>query len=134
MGRGYYTPPRVTIMDGSILPKNETIVYVARKLHWARSEIGRMKLPQFYALVNELQYQEQAEKYERYSFYNTLLSEIHNAPITKPKIRYPQDYYQIEEPLRFGEKPKQKKNTAKEMLNRVQALNAAFGGNYIVIE
>jgi hypothetical protein len=38
------------------------------------------------------------EEHRKYSFYNVLLSTIHNAPILKPKIAKPEDFYQLEEP------------------------------------
>lgn len=119
-------------MENSILPKNEYIVYIARKMHWTKSEIYELTLPEFHALLDELYYQEAVEKYEQYSFYNVLLSEIHNAPITKPKIRKPKDYYQIELPLRDGET--KKKQTDADMLAQVQVINAALGGNVVTRE
>ncbi len=112
---------------------NEGIVYIARKLHWSLKDIGELSPGQFVTLLNELYYQESVDKYEQYSIINTLLSEIHNAPISKPKIRRPKDYYQLEMPLRHDE-PRKKKQSDAQMLAQVQALNAALGGDVVIKE
>ena len=109
----------------------ENRVYVLRKTGITLTELLNMEWPDFYELLNELYYQESVDKYEYYSILNTILSEIHNAPICKPKILKPKDYYQVELPLRFGEKLKKKKSKAEDMLKQVQILNASLGGNVV---
>ncbi len=77
---------------------NEQIVYILRKTSLTLKDIGELSRKQFIALYNELALQEAEEEFRKYSFYNVLLSTIHNAPITKPRIQSPNDYYQLTEP------------------------------------
>lgn len=112
----------------------EAVVYITRKLHWSRKEIGQLTPKQFGALLNELAYQEAIERYERLQMFASLLSIIHNAPISKPKIMRADDFIKLEYPTRWGEtKPsiRGKSQTGKEMLAAVQLLNAAYGGAVI---
>ena len=63
------------------------IVYVARKFHWSRKEIGDLEPNQFTEIVNELQRQEAQEKHEHLSELAVLLSAISNAPIPRKNWR-----------------------------------------------
>ena len=56
----------------------EAIVYLARKLHWTRDEIGELTLQQFYEVLKELQYQESLETYREQHNIASLLAAIYN--------------------------------------------------------
>ena len=86
----------------------EAVVYAARKLHWNREEIGALTPAQFSEIVEELRYQEAIERYELLQILATLLSVIHNAPISKPKIMKPSDFLKLNPPMRKGEMLKKK--------------------------
>ena len=56
----------------------EAIVYVARKLHWTREEIGKLNPIQFNELLKELYYQESVDEYRRQYSTALILSAIYN--------------------------------------------------------
>lgn len=43
----------------------EAIVYLARKLHWSREQIGELSPEQLAELIGEIQYQEAVEEYQK---------------------------------------------------------------------
>jgi hypothetical protein len=92
-------------MDNGLV---EAVVYAARKLHWNREEIGALTPAQFSEIVEELRYQEAVERYELLQIFATLLSVIHNAPISKPRIMKPKDFLKLEPPMRKSEMLKKK--------------------------
>ncbi len=56
----------------------EGIVYLARKLHWTREEIGKLAPLQFNELIREVYFQESVDTYrEQYSI-ASLLAAIYN--------------------------------------------------------
>ncbi len=77
--------------------KLEMTVQIANYTHWSREEIGSLHPVQFIEVYNEIMKLKKEEEHKKYSFYNVLLSTIHNAPILKPKILKPEDFYQLEE-------------------------------------
>jgi len=95
------------------------VVYAARKLHWTRKEIGDLTPAQFSEIVEELYYQEAVERYELLKMFSLFLAVIHNAPIPKqhPKIKQPEDFIKLEEPMRREEALKKK---AKENRPNIQ--------------
>jgi hypothetical protein len=93
---------------------NESIVYVLRKTSLTLNDIGELSPEQFKDLYRELLQQESEERFDRYSFYNVLLSTIHNAPISKPRIMNQNEFYQLREPHKV-EKPK---NTLKDLAQK----------------
>ena len=56
----------------------EAVVYIARKLHWTRAEIGQLSPVQFNELLNELYYQELIDEYRRQHSIASLLAAIYN--------------------------------------------------------
>ena len=56
----------------------ESIVYLARKLHWKREEIGKLTPKQFNELLKELYYQESVEEYRNQYSIASLLAAIYN--------------------------------------------------------
>jgi len=73
----------------------EQLVYIVRKTSLTLEDIGKFSPRQAIDFFKELLQQEQEDKYELYTILNTLLSVIHNAPISKPRIMKPNDFYQI---------------------------------------
>lgn len=66
----------------------ETVVYLARKLHWSRKEIGKLTLGQTNALMEELQFQEAQEQYEKDQWLASILAAIYNTIPTKSRKVY----------------------------------------------
>ncbi len=56
----------------------EAIVYLARKLHWTRGEIGKLTLKQFIAIYKELYYQESVDAYREQHSLASILAAIYN--------------------------------------------------------
>ena len=56
----------------------EAVVYIARKLHWTRAEIGQLSLAQFNTLLKELQYQESVDEWRRMHTVANILAAIYN--------------------------------------------------------
>ena len=56
----------------------EAVVYVARKLHWTRTQIGDLTPKQFNELLKELYYQESVEEYRRQYSTALILAAIYN--------------------------------------------------------
>lgn len=56
----------------------EVIVYLARKLHWNREEIGKLAPQQFVDIYNEVAYQESVEQYRNQYAIASLLAAIYN--------------------------------------------------------
>ena len=56
----------------------EAIVYIARKLHWTRSEIGKLSLEQFNEILRELYYQESVDEWRKMHTVATILAAIYN--------------------------------------------------------
>ena len=56
----------------------EYIVYIARKLHWPRAEIGQLTPIQLIEILKELHYQESVEEYNRAYSVALLLAAISN--------------------------------------------------------
>lgn len=56
----------------------EAVVYLARKLHWTRGEIGKLTPLQFNELLKELYYQESVEEYRNQHSIASLLAAIYN--------------------------------------------------------
>ncbi len=69
--------------------KTEAIVYLARKLHWSREEIGKLHPLQFIELYNELAYQESVDEYRRQCSVALILAAIAN---TIPRKRGSKTY------------------------------------------
>ena len=69
------------------------VVYIARKLHWTRHEIGCLTPAQFNALFEELQFQEIQEQYRHDYSVATILAAIYNTIPTKSRKTYkPKDF------------------------------------------
>lgn len=93
----------------------EAIVYLARKLHWSRKEIGELTPTQFNELMEELQFQEAQEQYRQ--DYNTasILAAIANTVPTKSRRTYkPKDFLGRAEPQRQIVKGRSLEELAKE--------------------
>lgn len=60
-------------------------VYIARKLHWTRHEIGCLTPSQFNALLEELQFQEAQEQYRKDFSTAAILAAIYNTIPTKSR-------------------------------------------------
>ena len=77
------------------------IVYIARKLHWTRHEIGCLTPVQFSALLEELQFQEVQEQYRIDFSTASILAAIYNTIPTKSRRTYkPKDFIGMPAPKR----------------------------------
>ncbi len=56
----------------------EQIVYLARKLHWTRAEIGQLTPIQFNTILKELYYQESVDEWRRMHTVANILAAIYN--------------------------------------------------------
>ena len=56
----------------------EQIVYLARKLHWTRKEIGELTPAQFNEILKELYYQESVDEYRWQHSVASILAAIYN--------------------------------------------------------
>ena len=56
----------------------EAIVYMARKLHWTRAEIGQLSPAQFNAILKELYYQESVDEWRKMHTVANILAAIYN--------------------------------------------------------
>ena len=56
----------------------EAIVYLARKLHWTRSEIGKLSPRQFNEIIKELYYQESIDEWRRQYSVASIMAAIYN--------------------------------------------------------
>ncbi len=92
------------------------IVYLARKLHWSRHEIGCLTPAQFNALLEELQFQELQEQYRHDFSVAAILAAIYNTIPTKSRRIYkPRDF--------IGVAPKRKSQEESiEKLARVKGI------------
>lgn len=86
------------------------IIYIARKLHWSRKEIGALMPPQFREIVNEIQRQEAQEEYNKNYRTASILAAIYNTiPRKSRKVFSANDFL-------TGEKGEQRDNTDLEGL------------------
>ncbi len=56
----------------------EGIVYLARKLHWSRAEIGQLSPLQFREILKEISYQESVDEYRRQYSVASILAAVYN--------------------------------------------------------
>ena len=56
----------------------EAIIYLARKLHWTRAQIGALTPRQFNEILTEVYYQESVDEYRRQYAIASLLAAIYN--------------------------------------------------------
>uniref|UniRef100_A0A6H2A3N6 Uncharacterized protein n=1 Tax=viral metagenome TaxID=1070528 RepID=A0A6H2A3N6_9ZZZZ len=63
----------------------ESVVYIARKLHWTRAEIGQLSPSQFNEILKELYYQESIDEWRKMHTVATLLAAIYNTIPRKNK-------------------------------------------------
>lgn len=63
----------------------ESIVYLARKLHWTRAEIGQLSPAQFNAILKELCYQESVDEWRKTHTVANILAAIYNTIPRKNK-------------------------------------------------
>ncbi len=61
----------------------EAIIYIARKLHWSRREIGELTPEQFDEIIKELQFQESQERYLKDHAVASILAAIYNTIPTR---------------------------------------------------
>ena len=75
----------------------EAIVYIARKLHWSREEIGKLTPQQFNAILEELAHQESIERYNQNYQVASILAAIYNTiPTKNRKVFKPSDFLEGE--------------------------------------
>jgi len=60
------------------LNNTEAVVYIARKLHWTRAEIGQLTPLQFNELLKELYYQESVDEWRKAHTVASILAAIYN--------------------------------------------------------
>lgn len=93
----------------------EAIVYLARKLHWSRKEIGELTLNQFNELIKELQSQEAQEQYRQDYSIASILAAIYNTIPTKSRRTFkPKDFLGKAEPQRHPTEGKSLEELARE--------------------
>lgn len=86
----------------------EQIVYIARKLHWTKGEIGELSPNQARAILKELYYQESVDEWRRQyalanilaAIYNTIPQKAGHKPLTA------KDFLSSDMPTREGDKKK----------------------------
>ena len=85
----------------------EAVVYLARKLHWTREEIGKLTPKQFNELLKELYYQESVDEYRKQHSIASLLAAIYNTIPRKAghKALTARDFLSSDIPSRDGKKP-----------------------------
>ena len=94
----------------------EAIVYIARKLHWTRDEIGQLTPHQFNELLAELYFQESVDEWRRMHSVATILSAIYNT-IPRKKGSQPlkaKDFLSSDMPQRHVKKEKTVGQMAKD--------------------
>ena len=85
--------------------RNGMIIFLSRKLHWTRREIGSLTPAQFITIYNELTYQESLDKWEAQTNLATLLAAIYNT-IPRAKGSRPfttEDFYRAKRPERISQ-------------------------------
>ncbi len=93
---------------------NEAVVYIARKLHWSRKEIGKLTPSQTNEIIKEIQFQESQEQYRQDYNVASVLAAIYNTIPTKShKVYKPRDFLGRAEPQRKTKKEK----TLEELAN-----------------
>jgi len=66
-------------MNDSILPPIEYQLYLARKLGWSLSDIGKLRDPKvFYAILNEVSFQESVDEWRKMHMVASILAAIYN--------------------------------------------------------
>lgn len=85
----------------------EQIVYIARKLHWTREEIGKLTPRQFNELLKELYFQESVDEYHKAHTTASLLAAIYNTIPQKAghKPLQAKDFLSGDMPTRDGRQP-----------------------------
>ena len=80
----------------------ESVVYLARKLHWSREEIGRLTPSQFNAILTELYFQESVDEWRRQHSVASIMAAIYNTIPRKrgAKACKSQDFLATEMPTR----------------------------------
>jgi hypothetical protein len=56
----------------------EQIVYLARKLHWSREDIGNLTPAQFYEILKELYFQESVDEWRTQYSVASIMAAIYN--------------------------------------------------------
>lgn len=83
----------------------EHIIYIARKLHWSRDEIGQLSPSQAIAVYNELAYQESVDEWRAQHSLASILAAIYNTiPKKSGHAKQASDFLNSEEPHRINEK------------------------------
>ncbi len=79
----------------------EHIVYLARKLHWNREDIGKLHPIQAVELYNELVYQESVDEWQKQLCIANILAAIYNTVPTKShKVYKATDFLSSDKPSR----------------------------------
>jgi len=94
----------------------ESIVYLARKLHWTRSEIGKLSPAQFNEILKELYFQESVDEWRKMHTVATILAAIYNT-IPRKKGSQPikaKDFLSSEMPERHVKQEKTVDQMAKD--------------------
>ena len=80
----------------------ESVVYLARKLHWSRDEIGKLTPNQFRAILTELYFQESVDEWRTQHSVASLMAAIYNTIPRKrgAKACKAQDFLASEMPTR----------------------------------
>jgi len=93
----------------------EAIVYLARKLHWSRKEIGELTPKQFNEIMVELQFQESQERYREDHNVASILAAIANTIPSKSHRTYKaKDFLGYPEPKRETAQEKSLEDLAKD--------------------
>ena len=80
----------------------EGIIYLARKLHWTRGEIGKLSPIQFAEILKEVQFQESVDEWRKQYGIASILAAIYNTIPRKrgSKVLKPGDFLSGEMPTR----------------------------------
>jgi len=94
-------------MKDSIIPPIEYQIYLARKLGWSLSDIGKIHDPKaFYTILNEVYFQESQDEYRKMHSIASILAAIYNTIPQKPghKALTSKDFLSGDMPTREGKR------------------------------
>jgi len=101
----------------------EAVIYIARKLHWTRSEIGKLSPVQFNEILKELYYQESVDEWRKMHTVASILAAIYNTiPRKSHKALTAKDFLTGDMPTRESKWRSKKPDTNVEILAKQKGI------------
>ena len=101
----------------------EAVIYIARKLHWTRSEIGKLSPVQFNEILRELYYQESVDEWRKMHTVASILAAIYNTiPRKSHKSLAAKDFLSGDMPTRERKWRSKKPDTNVEILAKQKGI------------